>query len=170
VTLAEWLTPEIDTMADLLDDVLVSLRRIPRATSIHSRKLSRSVGITAAQLVVLRAVNAKDGVTASEVAKAVSLSQATITTILSRLEERDLLKRARSSVDRRRIHVSLTEAGRQVLAEAPKPLQEEFSRRFEALPSWEQHQLVSSLERIAVMMDAEELDAAPLLTENPEML
>jgi DNA-binding MarR family transcriptional regulator len=157
-------------MAELLDDVLVSLRRILRATSIHSRKLGRSVGITAPQLIVLRAVNANDGLTASEVARAVSLSQATITIIVSRLEERGLLARERSSVDRRRVHVSLTPAGREVLAEAPQPLQESFSRRFEALPRWEQHQLVSSLERVAAMMDAEDLDAAPLLTHDAEVL
>jgi DNA-binding MarR family transcriptional regulator len=156
-------------MAELLDDVLVSLRRILRATSIHSRKLGRSVGITAPQLIVLRAVSAKDGLTASEVARAVSLSQATITSIVSRLEERGLLARERSSVDRRRVHVSLTQAGRDVLREAPQPLQESFSRRFEALPRWEQHQLVSSLERVAAMMDAEDLDAAPLLTDDAEM-
>lgn len=156
-------------MADILDDVLVSLRRILRATSIHSRKLGRSVGITSTQLMVLGAVNAKDGLTASEVARAVSLSQATITSIVSRLEERELLKRARSSVDRRRVHVSLTEAGRSVLAEAPKPLQEEFSLRFEALPRWEQHQLVSSLERVAAMMDAENLDAAPVIAHDPDL-
>ncbi|WP_439102789.1 MarR family winged helix-turn-helix transcriptional regulator [Congregibacter sp.] len=156
-------------MADLLDDVLVSLRRILRATSIHSRKLGKSVGITAPQLMVLRAVNANDGLTATEVANAVSLSQATITAIVSKLEERGLLYRERSNVDKRRVHVSLTGAGREVLLEAPKPLQESFSRRFEALPSWEQHQLVSSLERIALMMDAEDLDAAPLLTDHPEL-
>lgn len=156
-------------MADLLDDVLVSLRRILRATSIHSRKLGRSVGITAPQLIVLRAVNANDGLTATEVANAVSLSQATITTIVSKLEERELVKRERSKVDKRRVHVSLSDAGREVLKEAPKPLQESFSRRFEALPRWEQHQLVSSLERIALMMDAEDLDAAPLLTDHAEL-
>lgn len=156
-------------MAELLDDVLVSLRRILRATSIHSRKLGRSVGITAPQLVVLGAVSANDGLTATEVANAVSLSQATITTIVSKLEERGLLKRERSTVDRRRVHVSLTEAGREVLVEAPKPLQESFSRRFEALPRWEQHQLVSSLERVAAMMDAEDLDAAPLLTDEADV-
>ncbi|MFK7831361.1 MAG: MarR family winged helix-turn-helix transcriptional regulator [Congregibacter sp.] len=156
-------------MADLLDDVLVSLRRILRATSIHSRKLGRSLGITTPQLMVLRAVHEQQVLTASEIAKAVSVSQATITTILTGLEGRGLLQRERSSLDRRRVHVSLTDAGREVLSEAPKPLQESFSKRFEALPIWEQHQLVSSLERVALMMDAEDLDAAPMLSDDPEI-
>ena len=156
-------------MADLLDDVLVSLRRILRATSIHSRKLGRSVGITAPQLMVLRAVHEQNVLTASEIARAVSLSQATITTIVSSLEGRELLKRERSTVDRRRVQVTLTDAGRDVLAEAPKPLQESFARRFEALPRWEQYQLVSSLERVALMMDAEDLDAAPMLSDEADI-
>jgi DNA-binding MarR family transcriptional regulator len=68
------------------------------------------------------------------------------------------------------VHVALTDAGREVLAAAPKPLQESFSARFEALPRWEQYQLVSVLERVAAMMDAEDLDAAPLLSEDADLL
>lgn len=156
-------------MADLLDDVLVSLRRILRATSIHSRKLGRSLGITAPQLMVMRAVHEQDVLTASEIARAVSVSQATITVILTGLEGRGLLQRNRSGVDRRRVHVSLTDTGRELLAEAPKPLQESFAKRFDALPTWEQYQLVSSLERVALMMDAEDLDAAPMLSDDPDI-
>lgn len=156
-------------MADLLDDVLVSLRRILRATSIHSRKLGRSVGVTAPQLLVLRAVHLNGVLTASEIARSVSLSQATITTIITGLEERGLLTRERNDVDRRRVNISLTDVGRTLLAEAPQPLQESFAKRFEALPRWEQHQLVASLERVAVMMDAKDLDAAPLLADEAEL-
>jgi DNA-binding MarR family transcriptional regulator len=157
-------------MADLADDVLVSLRRILRATSIHSRKLGRSVGLTAPQLLVLRTAHEEERPTATELARAVSLSQATITTILTHLEGRGLLVRERSDVDRRRVHVSLTDAGREVLKAAPKPLQESFTARFDALPRWEQYQLVSVLERVASMMDAENLDAAPLLSEDADLL
>jgi DNA-binding MarR family transcriptional regulator len=157
-------------MAELVDDVLISLRRILRATSIHSRKLGRSVGLTSPQLMVLRTVYEREAPTASDLARAVSLSQATITTILTHLEKRELLLRQRSEVDRRRVHVTLTDAGREVLEAAPKPLQESFSARFDALPRWEQYQLVSVLERVASMMDAENLDAAPVLSEDAELL
>jgi len=43
-------------MADLQSDVLVALRRIMRASSLHSRKLGKSVGLTVPQLVVIRAI------------------------------------------------------------------------------------------------------------------
>ena len=41
-----------------------------------------------------------------------------------------------------------------------------FHRNFSNLAQWEQSQLLSSIERLADMMDANELDAAPLLELN----
>lgn len=150
-------------MPELQSDVLVALRRIMRATSLHSRKLGKSMGLTVPQLVVIRAIGNEGLPTASDVARAVSLSQATVTTILNRLEERNLLTRERSTQDRRRVKLQLTDAGKAVYRDAPLPLQDTFSGRFEALPHWEQHQIVAALTRVAEMMDAEDIDAAPLL-------
>lgn len=150
-------------MPDLQSDVLVALRRIMRATSLHSRKLGKSVGLTVPQLVVIRAIGKEGLSTATEIARAVSLSQATVTTILNRLEDRQLLTRERSTEDRRRIKLRLTDAGEAVFREAPMPLQDTFSARFDALPQWQQHQIVAALTQVAEMMDAEDIDAAPLL-------
>ena len=147
----------------LEDDVLVSLRRIIRATYIHSRRLGKVAGLTTPQLVILRAVSEHPGSTVSDIARRVSLSQATVTTLLNKLEGGDLVTRERSTEDRRRVNLSLTPTGEQVLDSAPEPLQDQFASRFRNLESWEQHQLVASLERIANMMDAEDLDAAPML-------
>jgi DNA-binding MarR family transcriptional regulator len=156
-------------MTDRSDDVLISVRRFLCATSIHSSKLRRSVGLSSALLLVLQTAKEQKRPTASEIAKTVSLSQATITTILTELEKRGLLLRERSETDRRRVHVSLTKSGQEVLRSAPKPLQDRFATRFTALHSWEQHQILSVLEHVAVMMDADELDAAPLLSEGVEL-
>lgn len=156
-------------MAEMVDEVLVSLRRILRATSMHSRKLRRSVGLSSPQLLVLQTAQDEDRPTASAIARSVSLSQATITTILKELERRELVRRERGETDRRQVKVSLTEEGKKVLQEAPKPLQDSFAARFAALPRWEQHQLLAVLDRVATMMDAEDLDAAPLLIEDAEL-
>lgn len=150
-------------MTDLQDQVLVSLRRIIRATDLHSRKLGKRTGLTTPQLVIIQAIGQLKDPTVSDVAKAVSLSLATVTTILNRLESNDLVNRERSRVDRRRVIVTLTERGEAMRASAPKPLQDSFVDRFSKLESWEQHQIVAALERVATMMDAEQLDAAPIL-------
>jgi DNA-binding MarR family transcriptional regulator len=92
-----------------------------------------------------------------------SLSQATVTSILDRLEDRGLLERIRSQTDKRKIHPRLTEAGAHLLDQAPTPLQDSFVRKFDRLQSWEQHMIISSLQGVAEMMDAEDIDAAPYL-------
>ena len=150
-------------MADLTDEVLVSLRRIIRATDLHSRRLGKETGLTAPQLVVLKDVEKHVSSSVSEIARRISLSQATVTNILNRLESSSLLTRVRSKGDKRRMEVSLTLKGKRLMTKAPQPLQDEFVERFSRLANWEQHSLVAALERVAAMMDAENLDAAPLL-------
>jgi hypothetical protein len=54
-----------------------------------------------------------------------------------------------------------------LLAQAPTPLQERFIQRFQALEVWEQTLLLSSLQRISAMMNADEIDAAPVLSVRP---
>jgi DNA-binding MarR family transcriptional regulator len=156
-------------MTDLTDDVLVSLRRIIRANDLHSRKLGRETGLTTPQLVVMRAIEESDLPTVSQVSREVSLSQATVTNILNRLEDHKLIRRQRSSEDKRRVNLEVTAAGRKLLKGAPKPLQEGFVARFNQLEDWEQYLIVSSLARVASMMDAEDLDAAPLLAPGEEV-
>lgn len=163
-------TKKIMQNSDLPDHVLVALRRIIRATDLHSRKLGKKTGLTTPQLVIIQAVGDLKDPTVSDIAKAVSLSLATVTTILNRLERNGIVNRARSSVDRRRVIVTLTEEGQSLKSSAPKPLQDRFVDRFSRLESWEQHLIVASLERVAAMMDAEDLDAAPLLASGDSVI
>lgn len=155
---------------ELSDQVLVSLRRIIRATDLHSRKLGKQTGLTTPQLVIIGAIGKHKEPTVSDIAKEVSLSLATVTTILNRLESNGYVNRQRSEIDRRRVIVTLTERGLDVLANAPKPLQDSFQHRFSKLESWEQHHIVAALERVATMMDAEELDAAPILLSGEALI
>ena len=145
------------------EQLLISLRRVIRAISIHSRQLNKESGLTGPQLMVMRKIDQLDAPLAKQVAQEVTLSAATVTTILDRLESRHLVIRTRSKTDRRKVHLSLSEAGKTLLSDSPKPLQEHFIKRYQNLEEWEQSQLLSAVERIASMMDADELDAAPVL-------
>ena len=99
----------------------------------------------------------------SALAKAVSLSQATITTILDRLVKQGLVRRDRSDTDKRVVLACLTDAGLETAQAAPELLQAGFLREFRKLQDWERAMLIASLQRIAEMMDAEDLDASPIL-------
>lgn len=145
------------------NDVLISLRRIIRATDLQSKRIVKSCGLTIPQVMVLRAIKTLGDVTVKRISDDVSLSQATVTTILNRLEDRALVERVRSQKDRRIVNARLTEQGIEVLSSAPPLLHEKFIDRFESLQDWEKTQILSSLQRVATMMDAESIDAAPLL-------
>jgi hypothetical protein len=59
--------------------------------------------------------------------------------------------------------VQLTERGAALLRDAPSLLQDRFQRELSRLQEWEQTMILSTLQRIASMMDAERIEAAPLL-------
>ncbi|NBC12803.1 MAG: MarR family transcriptional regulator [Gammaproteobacteria bacterium] len=149
---------------DRTDEVLVALRRVIRAVDLHSRALVRSHGLTAPQALVLKEIAAAGELPVGGVAQRVNLSHATITDIVNRLERRGLVVRARSEMDRRRVLVRATPEASQTLKRAPPLLQDAFAARFAKLADWEQTLLLASLQRIAALMDAERLEAAPVLT------
>lgn len=150
-------------MTQRSNDALVALRRILRVTELNSRTLARDSAINTSQLIVMQLLAREGEALPSVIAKNVELKQATVTVLLNKLEEAGLVTRRRDTEDRRRIWVSLTEGGRSVLETSPDPLQDRFRNAFERLEDWEQAMLVTALERVAALLDAGDLDAAPIL-------
>lgn len=139
------------------------MRQILRATENYGRSLSRSTGLTASQLLLLQVLEQHGETTAGQIAGHMGITQATTTSLLHKLEDRGLVRRQRGDSDRRQVWLSLTQEGWDKLAAAPDGLQATFRERFENLASWEQAMLVAALERVAALLDAEDLDAAPVL-------
>lgn len=148
---------------DLSNEVLKTIRKIIRAIDLHSKKLSQVHGLTSSQAVVLSEIQSSGPIPVSVLAQNVSLSAATVTDILHRLEKKAFVVRERDETDRRRILVCLTEKGANQLSKLPSMLQQRFLDQFEELQEWEKHMILSNLQRVAHLMDAERLDAAPLL-------
>lgn len=146
-----------------LTSALIAIRRIVRAAEFAARDISRASGLTPSQLLVLQLVDRQGVLSAGGIAEAARLSQATVTALLDKLEQRGLLMRRRGETDRRRVDVVLTPAGREALAGTPDLLQDRFAARFEKLADWEQASLVAALERVAVLLDADTIDASPIL-------
>ena len=152
--------------ADLTPDdrVISALRRIIRAVDLHSHHLVERHGVTGPQLVALQELARLGRVPVGALARRVQVSHPTMTGILDRLHKRGLVQRTRDTVDRRRTTVTVTEQGLTLLRSAPSPLQDRFRAEFAKLEEWEQTHMLGTLQRIAAMMNAEELDAAPVLT------
>ncbi|MDG1732872.1 MAG: MarR family transcriptional regulator [Thalassotalea sp.] len=147
-------------------ELLISLRKVIRAIDLHSKQLSKTSGLTSPQLLIMLEIDRVSGVNSSQVAKVVNLSAATVTNILDRLENKGLISRVRDTKDKRKVGLYLTDNGKTLLDSAPQPLQQHFIENFSNLAQWEQSQLLSSIERLADMMNANEIDAAPLLELN----
>jgi DNA-binding MarR family transcriptional regulator len=145
------------------EQALTELRRIIRATQINAKALAVQSQLTVSQLMVLQLLNAHGELTPRQLAQHVNLTQATITTLLDRLEERNFVSRRRSDQDKRRVHVALTKEGAKQLAQAPQTLHSRFTIQFGTLQAWEQTQILSALQRIAHMLDVASVDASPIL-------
>lgn len=150
-------------MSDRANLALVALRRILRATDLNARLLARESGLTPSQLVVLQIVSAEGKVLPGKVARDMQLTQATVTALVGKLVTAGLVSRRRDTEDRRRIWIELTAAGQERLAQSPDLLQDRFANNFDRLPDWQQSMLIASLEQVSSMLDAESIDAAPLL-------
>jgi len=148
-------------------EMLVSMRRITQAISLHSRDLSRRYGLTGPQLAVLNALSGNEEITVTELARSISATQATVTDMLNRLEKRGLIERRRNSADRRRVTIRPTDECRKILSKAPPPLQETFLEGFANLPEWEQLMILSAFKRVVDLMSAEKIEAPAILSTDP---
>lgn len=136
------------------DILLIALRKVIQAIDLHSKKLVQQYGLTGPQLLLLKVIyrSGDQMLNSTQLARYVSLSQATVTSILDRLLEKGYVVREKSSTDKRQTHIRATAKTAAVFAQNPALLQPEFLDKFNQLLDWEQSQLVASVERIADMM------------------
>lgn len=76
------------------------------------------LGITYPQYLVLMILWERDHISVNEIAKKLILNTNTITPLLKRMEQQELLKRKRSKDDERKVIVQLTQQGKQLQEQA----------------------------------------------------
>lgn len=150
-------------MSNRLQEALIALRQIQRRTEEASRRLASTAKLTPSQFKVLQLLSDNGALTAGDLSTRTFLKHATITSLLDRLEERRMISRSRSEEDRRKVIVHLEPDGGRALCRAPDLLQDQFSQRFEALQDWEKGMIVAALEKVSSMLDAENMEVAPVL-------
>jgi DNA-binding MarR family transcriptional regulator len=93
------------------------LRDTSRVLLRAVQDLAADCGITLNQLFVLRELWQTNGLTIRELAQRLRLVDPTMTTTISALEKKKLVKRNGSNEDRRKVHVFLTAAGKALHAD-----------------------------------------------------
>lgn len=79
------------------------------------RTALRREGLTVSQLGVLEALLHLGPMVQSDLAEKLLTSPSNLTTVVDNLEERELVRRERSTEDRRQVEVSLTSDGRELI-------------------------------------------------------
>ena len=112
---------------------LNALRHIVQALRVSSRASERAVGMSTAQLFVLRQIASAGTCSISELAARTLTHPSSVSVVVSRLVDKGLVERKDAPEDRRRVELSCTEAGLARLADGPPQLQDRMIAAFDEM-------------------------------------
>jgi len=104
-------------LTDRDDEQFLEFERLmARFTRLTQRKLStKSYGLTASQIFILRFLSSQEQAKASDIARASGLSPGAVTQICDELVKDGYVHRTRSQDDRRVVYISITDYGRSIV-------------------------------------------------------
>lgn len=123
-----------------------AVRRMVRALRVSSRAVEREVGISGAQLFVLRQLAAAPGQSLSELVQRTLTHQSTVSEVVGRLVERGLVRRRAAADDARRLELTPTARGRALLRAAPTTVQTDLVDGFARLGPAQRRAVADGLE------------------------
>ena len=132
-------TPETQVIFD-------TLRRIVQALRRSSTRLEASAGLSASQAFLLQSLQQKPGASVGELANLLHASQSTVSDAVARLIERGLVLRVPASQDRRRVELSLSPKGQDLLGLALPLPQQQLIAGLSKLAPEQRQQLATNLQ------------------------
>lgn len=118
-------------------------------SNLYQKHVGEPFNLRRVEYSLLVLVDSNHDVTPKQLAKALSVSVPYLTVTLDRLEERGLLSRSRSEVDRRSAHVLLTRQGRELVQRAETVATSMETELLSHLSPGERVLLFELLERVA---------------------
>ena len=113
-------TDKTDAMLQLDNQLCFALYSTSLAMTKLYKPLLDELGLTYPQYLAMLVLWEQDGLMVSELGERLYLDSGTLTPLLKRLESSGLISRIRAVEDERRVHVTLTAAGRKLKAKAAK--------------------------------------------------
>ena len=111
---------QTDAMLRLDNQLCFALYSASLAMTRLYKPLLDELGLTYPQYLAMLVLWQQDGLMVSELGERLFLDSGTLTPLLKRLEAAGLITRLRAVQDERRVHITLTAAGRQLKAQAAK--------------------------------------------------
>ncbi|QNP48501.1 MarR family winged helix-turn-helix transcriptional regulator [Diaphorobacter aerolatus] len=111
-------------------------------------------GLTYVQWLPLYRLMVCPDATHAQLAKDLAMDPASVTRALDRIELKGLLRRERSTADRRVVHLVLTDEGRRIAAEVPRVLARVLNHHLAGFSHEECRLLISMLQRMLINGEA----------------
>ncbi len=140
---------------DLIREIIYHIRRLLQARGHYTKELIKKYQISVPQLNCLVALYENGPLSLSGIARQVLVKSSTVTGIIDRLEQKDLVRRTRTSPDRRIVVVELTEAGETLARDAPPPIQTQVMNGLSELPEAELIKISEGLKLLTGLMETE---------------
>lgn len=145
--------------------IVQGLRRVVKALELYSKAVHGRFGLTGPQLWAIKTLEREGSLPVSRLADALAVHQASASILVSRLVARGLVRRVRSTQDRRVVLLSLTPAGRQLAAQAPEAAQGRLLHGLLAMPAQEVRAIRDSVDRLVGAMEAKDVAATFFFAE-----
>ena len=145
---------------------LDAFRRIVQVLRTAAHDAERRVGLSAAQLFALQQLAGMSGASITDLAARTFTHQSSVSVVVQRLVARRLVAKAVSNADRRRVRLTITDAGRALLRRSPEPVQERLIAGIAALPPVERRALAAMLATVADALAARNGAPPPMLFED----
>ena len=145
--------------ADAATTAMDALRRIVGALRSADAASEALLGVSSAQLFVLRELAKTEPLTIGELAQRTATAQSSVSEVVARLASKTLVVRQRSGIDRRRIDVSLSESGRTLVQRADETVQEKLLAGFSRLPDSGQTVTAAGLQSWVVAAGLADIEA-----------
>lgn len=134
----------------LEEEVSLNLFRTVHLLEDANQALFQRYGVSAVQYNVLRILQGagEAGLGRNQIRERMISKMPDVSRLLERMEDADLVRRKRSSTDRRCVPTTLTDKGRQILEVLAEPLSDLQHQQFSQLSLGQLHVLVETLTQI----------------------
>lgn len=137
---------------DLALKSLIVLSRSQRAVEDRIREDIRSYGLNTTEFAVLELLYHKGDQPIQHIGKKILLSSGSITYVVDKLEEKQLLKRIRCPKDRRVIYASITEPGIEFMDTIFPKHRQAVQEIFQVLDDSEKTTLITLLKKLGLSL------------------
>jgi DNA-binding MarR family transcriptional regulator len=135
--------------------LLYAVKQVELAVRAHLDELLRASGTTVLQYTALTVLARRDGLTTAELARNSFVTPQAMGELVTALERRGLIERRPDPGNRRRLLISLTRAGAELLAELDEPVRGLEERMVAAFTADERAAFADHLNRARAALAAE---------------